>query len=195
MASVLLFKSTKPCIENFEGEFKAGVTTNKGKRALASSLLGQMTSYRLIKQGPLANDLIRFVVVDDSEPLLQIWRRVFSIERSCTCLLTTSPPEAIQEIEIHGADILLTDFEMPEMNGAELASKVKQISPQTRILFTTGEVALLEKYGHLFEKFEVIQKPYSNIFNIQSFIHNLVNRSPLNHHQGKFQGSIFVWSF
>ncbi len=156
---------------------------------------GYMTSYRILRQGPMQTDLIRFVVVDDNEAILQIWRRVFSIERNCSCMLTSSPHEAISEIEIHGTDILLTDFEMPEMNGAELATKVKQISPQTRILFSTGEVALLEKYGHLFDKFEVIQKPYSNIFNIQSFIHNLVNNTPLNQHQGKLQGSIFVWSF
>ena len=110
-------------------------------------------------------------------------------------MLTTSPQEAIREIQTHGADILLTDFEMPEMNGAELASQIKLISPQTRIFFTTGQVDLLSKYRSDFEKFEVIQKPYSNIFNIQSFVHNLVHRFPLNPHQGKFQGSIFVWSF
>jgi len=140
-------------------------------------------------------DLTRFVVVDDNEALLQLWRRVFSIERNCSCLLTTSPKEALLEIELHGTDILLTDFEMPEMNGAELASQVKLVAPQTRILFTTGQVGLLEKYGSLFEKYEVIQKPYSNIFNIQAFIHNLVNRSPLNHHQGQYQGAFFVWNF
>ncbi len=154
-----------------------------------------MTSYRILRQGPMSNDLIRFVVVDDNEGLLQIWRRIFSIEKNCSCMLTTSPQEAIQEIETHGAEILLTDFEMPEMNGAELASKVKMISPQIRILFTTGQVDLLEKYGSYFENFEVIQKPYGNIFNIQSFVHNLVNRFPHNQRQGKFQGSIFVWSF
>lgn len=154
-----------------------------------------MTSYRILRQGPTSADLTRFVVVDDNEALLQLWRRVFSIERNCSCLLTTSPKEALQEIELHGTDILLTDFEMPEMNGAELASQVKLAAPQTRILFTTGQVGLLEKYGRLFEKFEVIQKPYSNIFNIQAFIHHLVNRSPLNHHQGQYQGAFFVWNF
>ncbi len=84
---------------------------------------------------------------------------------------------------------------MPEMNGAELALEIKLISPTVKILFTTGKADLLEKYTHLFEKFEVIQKPYSNIFNIQSFIHNLINKTPINQNHGKFQGSVFVWSF
>ncbi len=154
-----------------------------------------MSFYRISKQGLLEHDLTRFVLVDDNEALLQIWRRIFAIEKNCSCFLTTSPQQAIQEISTHGADILLTDFEMPEMNGAELASEIKQISPHTRIFFTTGQVALLEKYGNSFEQFEVIQKPYTNIHNIQSFIHNLVNNFPLNQHQGKLQGSIFVWSF
>lgn len=154
-----------------------------------------MTSYRILRQSPTQSELTRFVVVDDNEGILQIWRRVFSIERNCSCLLTSAPQEAINEISVHGADILLTDFEMPEMNGIELARQIKGISPKTRVFFTTGQVALLEKYGNSFEKFQVIQKPYANIFNVQSFIHNLANNFPLNPHQGKYQGSIFVWNF
>lgn len=154
-----------------------------------------MGSYRIIRHGSNVGELTRFVVVDDNEALLQIWRRVFSIESNCSCLLTSSPKEALAEIELHGAHILLTDFEMPEMNGADLALKVKQCSPQTKIFFTTGQVGLLAKYAPYFENFEVISKPYTNIFNVQSFIHKLANHFPLNQHQGRFQGSIFVWSF
>lgn len=154
-----------------------------------------MITYRILAKGPIETDHARFVIVDDNEALLQVWRRVFSSESNCACLLTSSPTRALQEIEVHGADILLTDFEMPEMNGAELATQVKLVSPETRIFFTTGQVGQLEKYGKDFEKFEVIQKPYANIFKVQNFIHNLVNHSPINQQQGKFQGSFFVWNF
>ena len=154
-----------------------------------------MISYRILAKGPLLDDHARFVIVDDNEILLQVWRRVFSMERNCSCLLTSSPAQALQEIEVHGADILLTDFEMPDMNGLELATRVKTISPQTRIFFTTGEVGLLEKHGQAFGKLEVIQKPYANIFKVQNFIHQLANRFPLNLQEGKPQGSFFVWSF
>ncbi|HQB81851.1 MAG TPA: response regulator [Candidatus Rifleibacterium sp.] len=48
--------------------------------------------------------------------------------------------EALEIFKKHGSiiDLMLTDLMMPGMTGRELAEKVREISPRTRILFTSA---------------------------------------------------------
>jgi len=48
--------------------------------------------------------------------------------------------EALEIFKIHGGriDLMLTDLMMPGMTGRELAEKIRELSPQTRILFTSA---------------------------------------------------------
>ena len=50
----------------------------------------------------------------------------------------TKAKEALEWIKSNGADIALLDIDMPEMNGLELAVRIKDISPDTAIIFLTG---------------------------------------------------------
>ncbi|RAP77433.1 response regulator [Paenibacillus montanisoli] len=46
--------------------------------------------------------------------------------------------EAIEILETHAVDIIISDIRMPEMSGLELIEKIHAISPQTRCIFLTG---------------------------------------------------------
>ena len=50
----------------------------------------------------------------------------------------TKPKEALKWLENNSADIALLDIDMPDMNGLVLASKIKELSPDTSIIFLTG---------------------------------------------------------
>ena len=50
----------------------------------------------------------------------------------------TKPGEALSWLEGHSADIALLDINMPEINGLELAARIRELDPSTAIIFLTG---------------------------------------------------------
>lgn len=59
-------------------------------------------------------------------------------------------------------DLLLTDMIMPEMNGRELASHLREISPTTLVLYTSGYTdSYIIRRNELESDMHFINKPYS----------------------------------
>lgn len=50
------------------------------------------------------------------------------------CYCTTNPCQALEFLEKHPADLLITDISMPQMNGIELIRRVREINPLISIL-------------------------------------------------------------
>jgi two-component system, cell cycle sensor histidine kinase and response regulator CckA len=59
-------------------------------------------------------------------------------------------------------DLVVTDLLMPNMGGLELATRMKQLHPETRVLFMSGypDEAIRSQEG-LTEDVEIMQKPFS----------------------------------
>lgn len=45
---------------------------------------------------------------------------------------------AIARFQYSPCDLLITDYEMPEINGLQLGQRIRSLSPQTRIVIMTG---------------------------------------------------------
>ncbi len=152
-----------------------------------------MVTYRklcqIIEKKPL-----RFVVVDDDDLLLRIWRRVLGVEKDCLCFFTTNPAEALEELKINGADILITDLYMPQMNGRRLIDQALQIAPKLKVFLTTGHMGKIDTLKPWNKQSEVLQKPYCNIHLLQSFIHNVILKKPFSRSHLKTQGQMLIWS-
>jgi Response regulator containing CheY-like receiver domain and AraC-type DNA-binding domain len=68
----------------------------------------------------------------------------------------------ICEDEGDDVDLIVTDIVMPEMGGSELAKKVRELKPETRILFTSGyteDAVVRQSLLHAGEAF--IEKPFT----------------------------------
>jgi CheY-like chemotaxis protein len=181
-----------------------------------------MSSYRMMEESS-NQTAARFVVVDDEEEILQIWRRILASEENCICLLTTDPQEALREIEAHGCDFMITDVVMPTANGFELAHKAHEICPELQVFYTTGSVALVEELSEYpqaerrmrsafpmkkmsaedsdllksmawEDMFEILQKPYSDLHNVQEFIHELATHQPLDRSHCTEKGHLRLWN-
>jgi DNA-binding NtrC family response regulator len=152
-----------------------------------------MTVFRL-SPDQVDENTRRFVIVDDSEEVLQIWKRVFQQEGKCLCFLTSNPWDALQEIEILKPDVLITDLLMPGLSGFQLAKKAKDIHPSLQVFLTTGSPNQLKEYDFLEDILEVLQKPYMNIENVQHFVHDLATQQPLDRSHCVQNGKFNMWN-
>ena len=87
----------------------------------------------------------RWFVVDDESMLLnmaELILRKFSISDVRTC---ADPCEALDRMSDAPADLelLVTDLNMPGMNGLELARRVRAVAPNAKVMLITGSAMSL----------------------------------------------------
>jgi DNA-binding NtrC family response regulator len=79
------------------------------------------------------------VCVDDDAEVASSLARTFKRER-LQPMSTTEPEEALEWIVENDVAVLVCDYQMPVMNGIELATRVRDVSPTTVRILLTGNV-------------------------------------------------------
>lgn len=75
--------------------------------------------------------------IDDFEPGLALYKRMF--EDLGFRVFTASSGEAgIELASLHHVDIVVTDYEMPGTDGLDVATSVKELTPETPVLLFSG---------------------------------------------------------
>ncbi|WP_163340664.1 response regulator [Desulfopila sp. IMCC35008] len=103
------------------------------------------------------------LLVEDEPLLLNIIREMLE-EMGCDVFAVASPLKAIEVASDPSSaiDLLLTDVVMPEMNGKELANRIKALRPETKCLFMSGYTAdIIAHKGVLEEGLNCINKPFT----------------------------------
>jgi CheY-like chemotaxis protein len=102
-------------------------------------------------------------VVDDDPMMLDVLERI--LQRENFELLTAGGgPDIINKLsDYSGAvDLLVTDYAMPEMQGTELAERVRQRFPMVKVLYQTGfSDMLFENRVELEEGAAFLEKPFT----------------------------------
>jgi len=107
------------------------------------------------------------VIVDDEPVILQILTAVFedSPWRVTTC---SSGSEALQVMRTSGVDILLTDKNLPDVNGMELLRAAREINDLAEVIIITGYASLETALTALeLDAFDYVLKPLNNVFDIR----------------------------
>ena len=82
----------------------------------------------------------KVMLVEDEEFILQGIRCIIDWEEIAMTVsaMAHNGKEALEKFQEDSADILVTDVEMPLMNGLDLIREVRRISPRTRCIILSG---------------------------------------------------------
>jgi YesN/AraC family two-component response regulator len=104
---------------------------------------------------------ITILLVEDDEDTIEIAGTILALRfPEFTFHFATNGREGIDRFREHPADIIITDIDMPVMDGIQMAVEIKGIKADTKIIVLTGH-----SYKKRFEKFseigvnEFIMKP------------------------------------
>lgn len=82
---------------------------------------------------------MNILALDDEEIALEgLVAAVRKVEPTAQIYSFNKPKEALEFCRTTPCDVALLDIQMRNMNGVELAKKVKGVNPNTNIIFTTG---------------------------------------------------------
>jgi CheY-like chemotaxis protein len=104
------------------------------------------------------------LLVDDEPQVVTLVREMLTRE-GYNVLGALGGNEALEVVEQNDAaiDLLLTDIVMPELNGRELADKIKPLRPGLKVLYMSGfmKETILKYYGVSITGIPFLQKPFT----------------------------------
>ena len=103
------------------------------------------------------------ICVDDDEAMLGTVVRCLKRE-NIEIRSTLSASEALSWIASHDVAVLVSDYDMPEMTGAQLAGHARRVRPETVRILLTGQRSLETAIDGINqgEIFKFLNKPFDN---------------------------------
>lgn len=117
----------------------------------------------------------KIVVVDDEKIVTSAFATLLKVEGYSDAHFFNSPKQALEFLSENTPDLVISDFLMPEMNGLEFLSEVKNLYPEVSRILLTGyadkenAIKAINEVG----LYRYIEKPWSNddlIINIKNGI-------------------------
>ena len=79
------------------------------------------------------------LIVDDEEPIRALLQRCVKLARpACRVVTATNGTEALARLQTQPFDLIILDYQMPRMNGLDLAQAARQLRPAIKLMLITG---------------------------------------------------------
>ena len=104
------------------------------------------------------------LVVDDEEMVLTSINSFLTLETDYEVVTFTDPEQALEYLGDHEADLVISDYFMPQMDGITFLGKVRDLRPETTRILLTGysdkenAIKAINEVG----LFQYIEKPWDN---------------------------------
>jgi CheY-like chemotaxis protein len=104
----------------------------------------------------------RWMLVDDSESILLMLSAVLGNLTDAEIECHNSPLSALAAFKAapEKYELIITDFEMPEMDGVELCRRIREIASEQIIFLTTGSGFFTDAQAHKAGFAALLNKPF-----------------------------------
>jgi DNA-binding NtrC family response regulator len=104
--------------------------------------------------------VLTVLIVDDEPSVVGALRRLMR-RHGFEVHATTSPREALTLVSAHPPNVVISDFKMPEMNGARLLEEVAVRAPSAVRILLSGQIDL-DGTGSSLDGVEILPKPWDD---------------------------------
>lgn len=136
---------------------------NSSYLVISSHDCGELSFKDCIKYINTMKSLENILVVDDDPAVIQIYKYILDFLGYQTVLFSDAPG-AMEAFESTDFDLLLSDYNMPGINGFELVKKLMEIKPAIPVIVCSG---MMDSYVDMFNSFgsghhiSLMKKPVS----------------------------------
>ena len=124
---------------------------------------------------------LRLLCIDDEPLLRELLRELLEMHhhKVQTADGGQAGLDAFHEAKSLGQpfDVVITDLGMPEVNGRQVAEKIKAESPQTPIIMLTGWGAMLEENGEGVDKVNIVLSKPPRMSDLIEALANVTGRA------------------
>lgn len=104
------------------------------------------------------------MLVDDEENILKALKRVLGRQDNLAIETYMRPSEALKRARTTSFDLFLSDYRMPEMDGVEFLTEIKDLQPESMRMILSGHTDLTALMGAInqAEIYRFIPKPWQD---------------------------------
>ena len=88
-----------------------------------------------------SENIKRILYVDDDEDMLLLIKAVLEEDSSLQVSTFTSPIHALADISAKTPDLIILDYQIPEMNGTQIMARIHDMNLDVPIVFFTAQSA------------------------------------------------------
>lgn len=81
---------------------------------------------------------LKVLVVEDEEPMRTLISRMLARMNVAKVVEAANGPQGLERVEAHPIDLIICDWNMPEMSGMEFFDRVHATNPELPFLMVTG---------------------------------------------------------
>lgn len=104
------------------------------------------------------------LLVDDEDMVLTSVRAFLMLETEFHIHGYTTPADALKHLETHPADVIVSDYLMPNMNGIQFLAQARELQPEAARILLTGHADKQSAIRAINEigLYHYLEKPWDN---------------------------------
>ena len=81
----------------------------------------------------------RCVLVDDHPALLHVLTSTLTADDLDVCATANDGRRAVEAVQEHAPDVVVADYRLPSLSGAELVAAIREVAPQAQVVVYTAD--------------------------------------------------------